>query len=153
MEQPAAPLSGSAPNLIPASKRPLFENKELQAHIERHARKCTICRHPDREEIEQEYRDWFAAAGIARRYEVDDSALHRHIKAVGLVSRRRENLRIVLDRIIERGAEKPISANDVIRAVKAHACLSTDNRWVEPVRTVIHIRAGDARPEPLRDSA
>jgi hypothetical protein len=90
------------------------------------------------------------AADIARRHKIDDSALHRHRKAVGLVSRRREKLRIVLDRILERGAEKPISANDVIRAVKAHACLSNDNRWVEPPRTVIHIRAGDPQHVPRK---
>lgn len=155
MEQtvaPEAPLAALPQNLIPSPKQPLNENKELPAHIERHARKCTICRHPDREEIEQDYRNWFSAADIARRYDIDDSALHRHLDALGLLSRRRENLGIVLDRILERGPEKFISASEVIRAVKALACLSGESRWVEPPRTVIHIHTGDKCPEPLRDS-
>ena len=57
-----------------------------------------------------------------------------------------------LDRILERGPEKFISASEVIRAVKALACLSGESRWVEPPRTVIHIHTGDKCPEPLRDS-
>lgn len=117
------------------------ENSQVPAHIERHARKCGICRHPDREEIEQEYGDWFTVAEIARRYEIDDSALQRHLKALGLTSKRRENLRIVLDRILERGVQTPVTASHIIRAVKAHACLTDDNRWIEPERRVIYIHA------------
>lgn len=125
------------------------ENSQVPAHIERHARKCGICRHPDREEIEQEYGDWFTVAEIARRYEIDDSALQRHLKALGLTSKRRENLRIVLDRILERGVQTPVTASHIIRAVKAHACLTDDNRWIEPERKVIYIHAdavGDQVP-------
>jgi len=129
---------------------PTQSAENTQLHIHRHARKCRICRHPDREEIEQEYADWFTIAEIARNYEVDDSALQRHFKAVGLVSRRRENLRIVLDRILERGVQTPVTAGHIIRAVKAQACLTDDNRWLEPERKVIYVRAGageDARPK------
>jgi hypothetical protein len=69
---------------------------------------CRICRHPDREEIEQEYREWFKASDIARRYRLDDSALHRHLRAVGLIKGSRENLRIILDRIIGPGPKDPL---------------------------------------------
>jgi hypothetical protein len=106
---------------------------------ERHSRKCRICRHPHREEIEQEYREWFKATDIARRYHLDDSALHRHLRAVGLITGRRENLRIVLDHIIGRGAERPVTANEIIRAVRAQTCLTDDNKWVEPAKSVIYL--------------
>lgn len=107
---------------------------------ERHSRKCRICRHPDREEIEQEYREWFRPSDIARRHHLDDSALHRHFRAVGLITGRRENLRIILDRIIGRGAERPVTGNEIIRAVRAQACLTDDNKWVEPAKRVIYVR-------------
>lgn len=107
--------------------------------IGRHSRKCKICRHPEREDIEQDYRNWFTPAEIARHYEIDDSALHRHLNAMGLISSRRNNLQLILDRILERGAEKPISGDVIIRAVRAQACLTDDCRWVEPERKVVHI--------------
>lgn len=92
--------------------------------------------------MEPEYGDGFTVAEIAREYDVDDSALQRHFKAVGLLSRRRENLRSVLDRILERGVQTPVTASHIIRAVKAHACLTDDNRWVEPERKVTYVYAG-----------
>jgi hypothetical protein len=61
-------------------------------------------------------------------------------RAVGPTCVRRESLRIVLDRIIERGAEKPISGNPIIKAVHAQCCLTDDNKWVEPARHVIDSR-------------
>jgi hypothetical protein len=140
------PLPEPAPGAIGEPTDAPTENTELPASLERHSRKCQICRHPDREEIEQDYRDWIKASKIARRYNVDDSALHRHLRAVGLVSKRHENLRFVLDRILERGAEKPISGNTIIRAVKAYTCLTDDNKWVEPERKVIYLQA-DAIPK------
>lgn len=106
---------------------------------ERHSRKCQICRHPDRKWIEQDYLDWFKAADIARNYQIDDSALHRHLRAAGLLSRRHENLRSALDRILERGVERPISGTTIIRAVKAYTCLTDDNRGVEPGKRVVHV--------------
>lgn len=106
---------------------------------ERHSRKCRICRHPDREEIEQEYREWFKASEISRRYRLDDSALHRHLRDMGLIAGRRENLRLVLDRIIGRGAERPVTGGEIIRAVRAQACLTDDNKWIEPAKTVIYL--------------
>lgn len=107
---------------------------------ERHSRKCRICRHPDRKEIEQEYREWFKASDIARRYHLDDSALRRHLRAVGLIAGRRENIRIVLDRIIGRGAERPVTGSEIIRAIRAQTCLTDDDKWVEPAKRIIYLR-------------
>jgi len=131
-----------APPLV--AHRADAENKGLPPHLERHARKCQICRHPDREEMEQEFEDWVKLSRIARHHNVDDSSLHRHMKAFGLVEKRRDNVRAVLERILERGAEKPISGNTILRAVKAYCCLGGPNKWVEPERKIIHIHADAA---------
>jgi preprotein translocase subunit Sss1 len=122
---------------LPAPQAPP-ENKADPQFLERHRRKCTVCRRPDREEIEQQYRDWSRVAGIARQYGLDDSALNRHVHAVGLVRDRQKNLRAALDRILERGAETPISGDVILRAVRAYACLTEDNKWVETPRRTIH---------------
>jgi hypothetical protein len=116
----------------------------------RHSRKCSICSHPDRDAMEQDFRDWLRPSRIARRYKVHDKALYRHLHAVGLASARRENLAIVLDRIIERGAETPVSGDTIIRAVRAQCCVTDDGRWVEPARKIIYIHE-QALPKDQND--
>ena len=101
----------------------------------RHSRKCQICEHPDRSEIEEEFRNWIRPSAIARHYSVPLRALYRHLKGTGLAAQRRANLQVVLDRILERGAEAPITGDMIIRA---QCCLTGDNRWVEPTRHTIH---------------
>jgi len=121
---------------LPA-QRTLTEDK-ADPGLERHRRKCRICRHPDREEMEQEYVEWFKPAGIARHYDVPERALYRHFEAVGLVSSRRANLVAALENIVERGAEAPITGSTVIRAVKAICCVTGDNKWTEPAKNIVH---------------
>ena len=101
---------------------------------------------PHRESIEQDFRDWQKPSDIARRYQLDDSSLHRHLRALGLLTTRRDHLRLALDHIIERGVEKPVSGNDIIKAVRAHCCLTDDNRWVEPQKRVVYIH--EQVPQP-----
>jgi hypothetical protein len=149
------PTTEQPPGIIPGPQQASTENKEVPAPpspVERHSRKCQICRHPDREDIEQDYRDWLKPSQIARRYEIDDRALYRHLRAVGLVASRRENLRVILDRILERGAEKEISGNTIIRAVRAQCCLKDGNKWVEPAKNVIYSYENAERKEESRSA-
>ncbi len=78
---------------------------------ERHKRKCLICRHPDREEIEEEFVNWQDVWFLAKQYKIPDyRSIHRHARATGLIVRRRENMREVLDSIIERRPDTPTLA-------------------------------------------
>jgi hypothetical protein len=136
----------------PAAERPI-ENKELPASPsaqDRHSRKCRICRHPEREAIEQEYRDWFNPTQIARHYKIPERPLYRHFHAVGLVSSRRENLRMILDRIIERGPQNRVSGNTIIKAIRAQCCLTDGNKWVEPPTHVIFSKDSQPAGEPTQ---
>ena len=102
----------------------------------RHRRKCSICRHPDREEIEQEFVNWHGVWHLAKQYHIDDHrSIYRHAAATGLIERRRANMRWALDSILECAPGK-VTADSVIRAIRAHACLTDDNRWVEPASRV-----------------
>jgi hypothetical protein len=42
--------------------------KERRASMGRRQRKCPVCHHPQRKEIEQEYLRWRSPAAIAREY-------------------------------------------------------------------------------------
>ena len=110
----------------------------MESAAVRHSRKCSICSHPERRDIEEDFIHWMKPSSIARIYDVPRVAIYRHARAAGLFEARRAQTRSVLDKVIERGAEKPVTANHVIRAVRAYACLTDDNHWIEPTRRVIY---------------
>jgi hypothetical protein len=95
-----------------------------------------LCRHPDREEIEQEFVNWRDVWYLAKDYKIGDyRCIYRHAAATGLIERRRANVRRVLDSILEK-APGTVTADSVIRAIRAYSCLTNDNRWVEPTSRV-----------------
>jgi len=116
------------------------ENKPVPYHRpspERHSRKCQICHHPERDQIEEDFLLWRPLNYIAHEYDIPQMALYRHAHALGHFKARRDKMRLGLDRVIERGPQTLVTADQVIRAVRAQACLTDDNRWVEPARHLI----------------
>lgn len=121
-------------------EHPEHETNDLTPAQDRHSRKCKICSHTEREEMEQEYRDWRSPYEIAQDYKVLPRALYRHFEAIGLPPKRTANTRRVLEHILERGAETPITGDQILRAVRAYCCLTDDAKWVEPERRMVVIR-------------
>ncbi len=116
---------------------PPSENKEDTA-LERHSRKCKICSHPDREAIEEQFIHWIRPVSIARIYGLEWKSLYRHVHALDLVTRRSRNMKSVLENILERGPEAEITADAVLRTVRAYCtCLTDDNRWIDPPTPVV----------------
>lgn len=106
-----------------ASSEPLADPAPLQkkrrAPMARHQRKCTVCHHPQRMEIEQDYLRWGSPATIARAYGLSGpTAIYRHVHATGIFARRRARLRLALDPLIEQVAEVNITAHAIISAIK-----------------------------------
>src|SRR5580704_2028189 len=77
----------------------------------RHARKCCICRHPRREEIESDFLVWRNPRQIMREYGLaHHAAIYRHAHATGLATRRRENAYSALDSIVEQIDDVQVTA-------------------------------------------
>lgn len=120
---------------------------------ERHQRKCAVCQHPDRTEIEDEFIHWGNVYRLAKQYEIADyRSIHRHARAYGLIELRRENRRGVLDRILERGPEV-VTVTGIIQTIKAYSCLTDDNRWVEPPRRMEYNITSNRTPNPIPEKA
>jgi len=99
----------------------------------RHDRKCTICSHPERKAIEQEFLRWYAPQDIAMDHDIPcASAIYRHAHAKGLFERRRLNLRFALEPLIEQGNHVEVTAGSVIRAVRAYAHIDDRGAWISP---------------------
>jgi hypothetical protein len=131
------PVRQPKPSVAPAAR---------QSSLERHQRKCVICAHPEREAIEELFLHWHSPRNTACDFGVPVRALYSHAHATGLYLCRQDNLRAVLDRILERADRATVSNDGIIRAVRAYTCLTSDNKWVEPPSRVIF---SSASAQPL----
>ena len=103
----------------------------LAVHESQHADRCTVCKHPQRKEIEGKFLRFGKRYALEREYELPKDSLYRHAKYFDLYSKRDETSG--LHTIIEHGlaalADKPPSATNTIEALKALAKLN--GRWID----------------------
>ena len=110
-----------------------------RADLQRHARKCHICHHPQRAEIEDDFLNWQGPNQIVKDYKLPHwSVIYRHANAFGLRASRNENIRTVLDIFVEQAETAPITANAILRAMRAYSCLRDDGTWVELPKRVVY---------------
>jgi len=97
----------------------------------RHEAQCTICNDARREEIEQAFVNWSSPDRISTQYGVSRDSAYRHAHALGLMEKRRRNVRAALERIIEKAGEVEASATAIVSAVSAYAKINASGQWVE----------------------
>jgi hypothetical protein len=103
----------------------------------RHEKLCTICKHPKREAIENDFIIWHSPAEIARTYRLADrSTVYRHAHALNLLARRQRNVRAALERIIEKAGDVEATAASVVAAVQAYAKINAAGQWIDRTETV-----------------
>jgi hypothetical protein len=124
------------------------------ASEDRHSRKCTICNHPDREDIDQAFLHWSRSERIVRDYNLPSlSVLYRHAHACGLWNLRRIKIRRALDRLIEQAGDCKPSGNAVLRAIEMSCRFDQEDRYVEPNKKVIvEHQVVASEPNPNRKS-
>lgn len=102
----------------------------------RHERDCKLCRHPQREIVEQEWASWGDTSEIARTYSLSRDSIYRHAHALGLFEKRRRNVRSALEKIIEKASGVAVTAAAVVSAVQAYAKINAQGQWVERIERV-----------------
>jgi hypothetical protein len=118
-----------------APRRPRREPTDL----ERHARKCLICKHPDREDIDQEFLSWHHPDDIADDFDLPETRyLYRHARATGLLDLRRMNVRSALEHLIEESNRVQPQAETIVRAIRAYTRINARGEWNEPPSHVIY---------------
>jgi hypothetical protein len=90
----------------------------------RHYRKCTICRHPQRDEIEREFLAWISPAAIAERFALyDRRPIYRHAHATGLFRRRARRIAASLEGALAHASMVRPTPQVLVRAVELYALL------------------------------
>ena len=103
-----------------------------KVNLGRHQRSCSICAHPQREEIEGDFVSWRSPAAIATEYGLADRAsVYRHAHALGLFAKRQRNIRAALDRIIEKAGEVEVTASAVVEAIQAYSKINAAGQWID----------------------
>ncbi len=96
-----------------------------------------IWAHTQREEIEADFVAWRSPAMMTAEYGLADrTSIYRHAHALGLMQKRRKNIRAALEKIIERADGVEATAAAVVAAVQAYAKINAAGEWVDKTETV-----------------
>lgn len=130
-------MKKTGPAAQPTQPAAAGNEKPSRAALSRHKRKCTVCQHPQREFIEQEFLHWHSIYSIAQSYNLTERAIYRHAHALALHQRRSTNLRFSLGHIIEQIDCIPVTPESIVQAVRIFAHLTDEGRWVNPPKHLI----------------
>jgi hypothetical protein len=122
----------------PDRKKP-SENRGKVRHNEnnkpinpgRHEYHCTICSHAQRDEVERAFLNWTSTSCMGKQYGLSRDSIYRHANALGLIDKRRRNVRAALEKIIEKAGDVEVSAAAVVSAVAAYAKINANGQWIE----------------------
>jgi hypothetical protein len=115
--------------------------------LDYHQRKCKICNHPQRQEIEEDFINWCKADEIVDLYQLEGyRAVYRHAHATGLFDRRRLNLRFAAESLVEEVNCVDPCADAVLRAIRVCTRLNDRGEWNEPPSRVIISSGGRVDP-------
>jgi hypothetical protein len=143
------------PSLLASHKRPGRKSLAEMSALERHARKCLVCRHRDREDIESDFLHWHDVSDIIIDYKLPNRRiLYRHARATGLYELRMANIRDAAALIASRAEYAKATASSVLKAIQACSQIDSLGRWVTPpTRTIRYTVIGEPQPEPAHQSA
>ncbi len=112
--------------------------------VSRHRRKCSVCRHPEREAIEDLFIHWHSPNSIANYYSEGEESditwvsIYRHAYAFGLDEIRRRNLRFAFELILEQAGDITATPAAITASARAlGSCVDSNGQWNEPPRRVI----------------
>jgi hypothetical protein len=107
------------------------------ANRARHASQCSICLHPQREFIEDEWVNWGNTTVISERFSVSKDAIYRHARYLDLFRPRHKNLKSALEKIIERLDLVPVSGSVVLGAIREYAKLGAAEAKLEVTQAAV----------------
>jgi hypothetical protein len=114
---------------------------DLPPDFSRHARRCVVCAHPDRDAIEGDFIRWSSPSAMAKTYKIADRAsIYRHAHSTGLFNPRKREVGRVLETVLENVEQCPIDSFDtIIRAARLYTHLDDRGNWTEPPRITYFI--------------
>lgn len=110
------------------------QNGDARVNLGRHQAQCTICRHPDCEEIEEAWIAWGYTGQIAKDFDVSRDSIYRHARAVNLYAKRRENSNMICEKVLERVDWIQFSGSNYISMLKLYLKIHPAEKEAEAAR-------------------
>ena len=104
-------------------KKQLKDKEDGSVNLGRHQAQCTICSSPYRQAIEEAFVDWGSPYLIGKRYDVSRDAQYRHAHAFDLFSKRQRNIRMLLEKVIERVDNMPLEGPQIVSVIQTYVKL------------------------------
>lgn len=117
--------------------------------LERHRTQCTTCRHPQLEEIEEEWVNWGRTTVIGDKYGLSRDSLYRHMHASELYVRRQKNHMRFLEKIMEQLDVTPVSGSVVLGAFKMYLKLADEEEVKKVAKGASPLATESQRPDPV----
>lgn len=111
---------------------------------DRHRRKCQICHHPYRREIEADFLRWRSLREIASSFGLaDQTSVWRHACATGLRDERQRRVAYALHPILEQSEDIFLKAtpSTIISAVRTYSQINDEGRRLrsKPIERVYYV--------------
>ena len=106
-------------------------NQGGSVNLGRHQAQCSICTSPHRQQIEQAWINWNYPNYFQCQFGVSRDALYRHAHAFDLFSKRRDNVCLALDKMIERVDLTDVTGPVILSAIKLLAKLHGERQGVD----------------------
>jgi len=116
-----------------------------------HSRRCVICKHADREAIEEAFFQWRNVRWIVDEFHLPGrSSVYRHAHAFNLFPQRKANLRFALEHILEEAERVRPNASSIVEAARAYAHIDDSGHWIESPTTHFVLPGRHAPPARRR---
>jgi hypothetical protein len=119
---------------VETNDKPVREAAARRVSLGRHESQCRICAHARREQIEEEWMNWGNTTLIAERNGVSRDGIYRHAHALGLSDKRRRNVLMAAEKMIERVDTIPISSSAILSAIRIVAKINSEEQEEDPAR-------------------
>src|SRR5271156_6082539 len=115
------------------SRRKYKDESHEPTFLERHSRKCSICRHPQRQQIDESFLHWRSPATIMHCFGIEnETTIYHHAHAFNFFALRNRNLQSAPSNIVEDIDRHSFTGAEMLDAVRALAHLTADGRWIHP---------------------
>jgi hypothetical protein len=93
------------------------------ASLRRHQSQCSVCSHPERQTIEEEWVNWGSTTILAEKYRLSRDGIYRHAHALGLFRERQKRIKLLYEKVLERLDTVKFSGSDLVKVLKEYTAL------------------------------
>jgi len=121
-------------------RKQLKGNEVGGVNLGRHQAQCSICLSSYRQQIDELFIDWVSPYLIAKQYTgISPDSVYRHAHACDLFGKRRANILMALEKIIEGADRTPMEGSQIVSAIKIYVKLIGSGKGPE------HVQATDPK--------